>query len=86
MSRRFYWRARWSVRPNRYYVIDFGYSVQLKSKDGNVFAGRCGQDVSVPEMQLGGFYDPFPVDVYHLGNMLLNLSSVRACLPPLPLH
>ncbi|KAF5319785.1 hypothetical protein D9611_012884 [Ephemerocybe angulata] len=34
--------------------------------------GIYGQDTSVPEMSLTEPYDPFPVDVYHLGNVLLH--------------
>ncbi|KAJ3523004.1 hypothetical protein NMY22_g11642 [Coprinellus aureogranulatus] len=74
-SRRLYWRERWSTRPNRYYLIDFGFSMMFESKEGNRVTGRCGQDASAPEMSLDAPYDPFPVDVYQLGNMLLILSD-----------
>lgn len=65
------WRSRWSTRPNQYFVIDFGYSRRFNSKTGVRLAGIFGQDTSVPEMSLTVPYDPFPVDVYHLGNLLL---------------
>ncbi|KAF5319796.1 hypothetical protein D9611_012866 [Ephemerocybe angulata] len=67
----FKWRSQWSVRPNTYYVIDFGFSEKFDKTMGIRVTGICGQDISVPEMSLTVPYDPFPVDAYHLGNMLL---------------
>ncbi|KAF6752094.1 hypothetical protein DFP72DRAFT_906092 [Ephemerocybe angulata] len=66
------WRSRWSCRPNHYFVIDFGYSRKFTTNTGVRLLGIYGQDTSVPEMSLTEPYDPFPVDVYHLGNLLLN--------------
>ncbi|KAF5329164.1 hypothetical protein D9611_013212 [Ephemerocybe angulata] len=65
------WRSRWSARPNHYFVIDFGYSRKFATNTGVRLLGIYGQDTSVPEMSLTEPYDPFPVDVYHLGNLLL---------------
>ncbi|TEB20299.1 hypothetical protein FA13DRAFT_1801077 [Coprinellus micaceus] len=68
---RFKWRSRWSVRPNQYYVIDFGMSQQYTRREGVLALGALGQDRSVPEMSNIVPYDPFPMDVYQFGNMLL---------------
>ena len=70
-----------TFRPTKYYLIDFGYSRRFDSKDGIRLGGVVGQDDSVPEMSLTVPYDPFPVDVYHLGNMLLKFYGVRALRP-----
>ncbi|KAF5319766.1 hypothetical protein D9611_012869 [Ephemerocybe angulata] len=71
-------RSRWSVRPNDYYVIDFGLSERFEKGMDIRVTGICGQDMSVPEMSLTIPYDPFPVDVYHLGNMLLKHYNAYA--------
>ncbi|KAJ3540745.1 hypothetical protein NMY22_g4173 [Coprinellus aureogranulatus] len=71
MIDRFKWKSRWSVRPNRYYVIDFGLS--LKLEEGWLALGDVGQDRSVPEMSDTVPYDPFPADVYQFGNVLLRI-------------
>lgn len=36
-----------------------------------VLQGTFGQDTSPPEFKQAGGYSPFPVDVYHFGNMLM---------------
>ncbi|KAJ3520090.1 hypothetical protein NMY22_g12901 [Coprinellus aureogranulatus] len=72
-SERFKWRSRWSVRPNRYYVIDFGLSLKFDEREGVLVLGDVGQDRTVPEMSDTVPYDPFPADVYQFGNMLLRI-------------
>ncbi|KAF4613485.1 hypothetical protein D9613_008013 [Agrocybe pediades] len=64
----FKWNSRWSVRPNRYYIIDFGLSVHCSSKSETV-VGEVGQDRTVPEMSDTIPYNPFTADIYQLGNM-----------------
>ncbi|KAF5319772.1 hypothetical protein D9611_012865 [Ephemerocybe angulata] len=73
--------SRWAVRPNQYSVIDFGYSKTFEQREDALTAGIVGQDDSVPEMSLTVPYNPFPVDVYHLGNMLLSFCDVSAVYP-----
>ncbi|TEB08738.1 hypothetical protein FA13DRAFT_1145981 [Coprinellus micaceus] len=71
MYKTFKWKSRWSVRPNRYYVIDFGMSQRYSKREGVLALGALGQDRTVPEMSNTVPYDPFPMDVYQFGNMLL---------------
>lgn len=76
---KFEWKTRWSVRPVQYYLIDYGLSTRCKSNVALVF-GALGQDKSVPEFKLsterGIPYNPFPVDVYHFGNVLKRCIEV----------
>ena len=64
------------MRPNRYYVIDFGMSEQYDQREGVLALGALGQDRSVPEMSNTVPYDPFPMDVYQFGSMLLRIYRV----------
>ncbi|KAG5636277.1 hypothetical protein H0H81_008563, partial [Sphagnurus paluster] len=67
------WRERWSVRPNKYYLIDFGSSRKYRTderKESEI--GRIGRHrPAVPELTLPKLYDPFKLDVYQLGKALL---------------
>ena len=76
MYERFKWKSRWSVRPNHYFVIDFGMSQRYAQREGVLVLGALGQDRSVPEMSNTVPYDPFPMDVYQFGNMLLKIYKV----------
>lgn len=76
MYERFKWNSRWSVRPNRYFVIDFGMSEHYNRRDGIRVLGHLGQDRSVPEMSDTVPYDPFPMDIYQFGNMLARIYKV----------
>jgi hypothetical protein len=83
------WKGRVSnltrtQRPVRYYIIDFGLSVrydpfQGPPRDFPVVGG----DKSVPEFRRNPDEpcDPFPVDVYYLGNMMRE-SFIRVRLTP----
>ena len=71
----FHWKTRWSVKPNQYYIIDFGISLACKSRDVKTL-GIFGQDLSVPELSREIKYDPFPVDVYQLGNVFKKCITV----------
>ncbi|EIN06241.1 kinase-like protein [Punctularia strigosozonata HHB-11173 SS5] len=64
---KFYTRTQ---RPSRYYLIDFGLS-QLYPPEGSATAiPSLGGDKTVPELLAhpDSEYDPFPVDVYYVGN------------------
>lgn len=75
--------GRWSTyRPPRriyvqnheYLVIDFGHSIQFASLEDRRFViNAIGRDRTVPEQQPerdGSYYDPFPIDIYQLGNTI----------------
>ena len=59
-------------RPTKYYFIDFGLSQKYGPEDPHPQAMPIsGGDRTVPEFEGDGFkqaYDPFPTDVYYLGN------------------
>jgi hypothetical protein len=60
-------------RPPRYYLIDFGLSKVYAPEDGPPRDIPVqGGDKSVPEFANDSQepYDPFPVDVYYLGNWI----------------
>jgi hypothetical protein len=66
------YRAR-TQRPPRYYLIDFGLSKVYPPEDGPPRDIPVqGGDKSVPEFANDSRepYDPFPVDVYYLGNWI----------------
>ena len=66
-------------RPVRYYIIDFGLSVRYDTLDP-VEIPVLGGDKTVPEFKgddpskryggLSNLYNPFPTDVYCLGNWI----------------
>ena len=61
-------------RPTRYYFIDFGISVKFDKDDPHPVAEPIiGGDRTVPEYQneerVFKPRDPFPTDVYYLGNV-----------------
>ncbi|KAL1755731.1 kinase-like domain-containing protein [Schizophyllum commune] len=63
-------RDRADVSPVQYFVIDLGLATQMQDNDGLV-TGVYGQDKSVPELSWDVPYNPFKVDVYQLGNVIL---------------
>src|ERR1700733_3381150 len=68
-------RARYyarTQRPPKYYWIDFGISTQYDSVSSRFLEHRIwGGDRSVPEFQDNeGPHDPFPTDVYYIGNLI----------------
>ncbi|KAJ7782476.1 kinase-like domain-containing protein [Mycena maculata] len=71
---RFYTRTQ---RPPKYYLIDFGLSSRYQTRNPPPLEmGIEAGDKSVPEFQLSENSpppkpsDPFPIDVYYLGNMI----------------
>lgn len=74
-------RDRWSVRPVRYFFIDFGLSYRYPPGETNILDyGRFGQDRSVPKMSVTVPYDPFKLDIYQLGNTFMELIDIRGYL------
>ena len=72
------WRDRWSVRPVPHYFIDFGVSSRYPAEWKDIIDyGIFGQDKTVPEMSLTVPYDPFKMDVYQLGNAIIEVAEVR---------
>ena len=61
-----------TMSPVRYYFIDFGLSRKYDPADGPPREPPVlGGDKSVPEFQgPGSPCDPFPTDVYYLGNVI----------------
>ncbi|KII92699.1 hypothetical protein PLICRDRAFT_481591 [Plicaturopsis crispa FD-325 SS-3] len=59
-------------RPVKYYIIDFGISRRYNPADGPPLEYPIwGGDKTVPEFQTSlDACDPFPTDVYYLGNMI----------------
>jgi hypothetical protein len=72
-------------RPTKYYYIDFGISRRFNPEDGPPLEYPIlGIDKSVPEFKVNpcALWDPFPTDVYYLGNMVrMNFVRVRANSP-----
>lgn len=69
-----------TARPTKYYFIDFGLSRRYTQDDAPFLEDIIrGGDKSAPEFQ-GGLErcDPFPTDIYCLGNMIReNFLKVR---------
>ncbi|KAH9850481.1 hypothetical protein C2E23DRAFT_835331 [Lenzites betulinus] len=62
-----------TANPVRYYFIDFGLSVKFNPDDGPPRAHPIrGGDKTAPEILHwnGELLDPFPTDIYYLGNVL----------------
>jgi hypothetical protein len=59
-------------RPPKYYLIDFGISRQYNPVNGKPLEWPIvGGDKTVPEFKNNkGPCDPFPTDVYYLGNFI----------------
>ncbi|KDQ20889.1 hypothetical protein BOTBODRAFT_26901 [Botryobasidium botryosum FD-172 SS1] len=82
-------RPRYQVPFPKYYFIDFGISTRFLEGESPLVTGTDGQDKTVPEFKANGApaYDPFPVDIYILGNVykndLLSIYPSLAFLRPL---
>ncbi|KAL1733306.1 hypothetical protein EV714DRAFT_204750 [Schizophyllum commune] len=64
------YRDRSQVSPIKYYVADFGLCTRLPNRHSRV-TGVYGQDKTVPELSWDIPYDPFKVDIYQFGNVIL---------------
>jgi hypothetical protein len=72
-----------SERPVRYYFIDFGEAEQYDpdNEEPRIELGRAGYggDRSVPEFSTDVEYcNPFPVDVYRIGNIVRDFTDVSS--------
>lgn len=68
-----------TVANPKYSIIDFGHSKQYSIEGSPEDVPRAGGDRTVPEFQGDGInqlYNPFPADIYMLGNMLLQYFVV----------
>ncbi|KAJ6590333.1 hypothetical protein B0H10DRAFT_2092561, partial [Mycena sp. CBHHK59/15] len=73
-------------RPVKYYLTDFGLSRKYKPEERPPLEPMVGAgDKSPPEYQIGGDYDPFPTDVYYLGNLIRG-EFLRASVSTLALQ
>ncbi|KAJ3475558.1 hypothetical protein NLI96_g11761 [Meripilus lineatus] len=62
-----------TARPTKYFFIDFGLSSKFEPGQDRKVMANCGGDRTVPEFIWHGVkreYDPFPIDVYYLGNLV----------------
>jgi len=61
-----------TARPSKYFFIDFGISRKYKPEDGPPRELPIeGGDRTVPEFKTAtGPVDPFPTDIYYLGNLI----------------
>lgn len=57
--------------PVRYYFIDFGISSYFKTGEAPLVTGTKGRDKEPPELSDTLPYDPFPLDIFILGNVYL---------------
>lgn len=77
-----------TLHPTRYYLIDFGLSRRFDPKDGEPLdITILGGDKTVPELQNGGnlrLNNPFPIDVYYIGNMIRQTFLKVSSVLPLP--
>jgi hypothetical protein len=70
-------------RPPKYYLTDFGISRRYNPADGPPLEVPIwGGDKTVPEFQNSNDpCNPFPTDVYYLGNMIRQ-NFLHVSLPP----
>ena len=70
--------------PTKYFYVDFGLSHRFESFEArHKLVPIRGGDKSVPEFKGGGDripQDPFPTDVYYLGNVMKYALQVRVKL------
>ncbi|KAL5530879.1 hypothetical protein ACEPAG_3755 [Sanghuangporus baumii] len=63
-------KRRRDVRRVRYHFIDFGISSKFEPGEQRMVIGIHGQDDEVPELSEIIPYDPFPTDVFIIGNLI----------------
>ena len=91
-SKDFRRKAKWysrTRRPTKYFLIDFGLSRRHDPANGPpLYKPYKGGDKSAPEHQdAERFCDPFPTDVYYLGNLVREeYIQVRVISLLLPCH
>ncbi|KAF8520911.1 hypothetical protein BU17DRAFT_46124, partial [Hysterangium stoloniferum] len=73
----FNYKTRTSVAPVQYYFIDFGLSSRFSNfEDRRLVVGTGGQGRSVPELSSTVPYDPFSVDIYQVGGVIMELVEI----------
>ena len=74
-------KRRREAKGIKYTIIDFGISSKYASEEDREFVYGCmAADLTVPELSDNLPYDPFPVDVYTLGNVYKN-ELLEVCYP-----
>ena len=63
-------RNRTDVSPVQYFVIDFGLATQLPYRDSWA-TGVFGADKTVPELSWETPYNPYKVDIYQFGSVIM---------------
>ncbi|GBE79195.1 hypothetical protein SCP_0203920 [Sparassis crispa] len=67
------WPLPRTDKPIKYYFIDFGISVDFPpDATSRLVLGEKGRDQDVPELSNVVPYDPFKVDIFIVGNLLLH--------------
>ncbi|TFK38181.1 hypothetical protein BDQ12DRAFT_684117 [Crucibulum laeve] len=74
------WNERWTVKPVKYFFIDFEFSRRYSAEEDRKIIGLKCQDKTVPELSSSVPYDPFKVDIYHLGNVINKMIKVCCIL------
>ncbi|KAJ6547720.1 kinase-like domain-containing protein [Mycena sp. CBHHK59/15] len=70
-------------RPVKYYFIDFGLSKHYPpSHPHTLEPPTWAGDKTVPEFKIGALVDPFPVDVYCLGNFIREMFTESSIMSP----
>ncbi|KAJ7086620.1 hypothetical protein C8R44DRAFT_650599, partial [Mycena epipterygia] len=60
-----------AATPTKYYFIDFGLACSYSSfEQRGLVKGICGQHRNIPELSEEIPYDPFPLDIRQIGEML----------------
>lgn len=73
------WRHRCTVAPVNYFYIDFGLSIWCsEGQEDTAAIGVFGQIKEVPELSDTVPYNPFKVDIYHLGYTILDIIKVNS--------
>ncbi len=74
--------SRTKAKSVKYFFIDFGLLRLIRSERDRRIRIKQGARQLPPEIERGEEYDPFPVDMYYLGNVYReHLLEVRT-LPP----
>jgi hypothetical protein len=75
-------------RPVKYYLVDFGISRRYNAEDGVPLEEQIfGGDKTVPEFQNSSEpCNPFPTDVYYLGNMIRKDFLQVRCMKYMPIR
>ncbi|CAE6445308.1 unnamed protein product [Rhizoctonia solani] len=71
----------------RYYFIDMGFATWLRDPDASRLVTGKSARIMAPEQKINRPYDPFLVDVYQLGMVIMQdiipINEALDCLKPL---